>query len=145
MKNTMRFQKIGGSRQLVLDKAEDLEQIPVLDEALWAVTAMPADSVIMDREFLTFLDADGNGRIRPEELKNAVKWLTGVLNDYFGIDSASDTLCLSALNPDHPDSEQATPVWAESQTSVHVSETLFRSEAVLPPECNVFLEPDRCS
>ena len=82
MKNTMRFQKIGGSRQLVLDKAEDLEQIPVLDEALWAVTAMPADSVIMDREFLTFLDADGNGRIRPEELKNAVKWLTGVLNDY---------------------------------------------------------------
>ena len=104
MKNTMRFQKIGGSRQLVLDKAEDLEQIPVLDEALWAVTAMPADSVIMDREFLTFLDADGNGRIRPEELKNAVKWLTGVLNDYSGIDSASDTLCLSALNPDHPDS-----------------------------------------
>ena len=105
MKNTMRFQKIGGSRQLVLDKAENLEQIPVLDEALWAVTAIPVDSVIMDREFLTFLDADGNGRIRPEELKNAVKWLTGVLNDYSGIDEASGTLRLSALNPDHPDAD----------------------------------------
>ncbi len=105
MKNTMRFQKIGGSRQLVLDKAENLEQIPVLDEALWAVTAMPVDSVIMDKEFLTFLDADGNGRIRPEELKNAIQWLIGVLSDYSGIDNASDTLRLSALNPDHPDSE----------------------------------------
>lgn len=103
MKNTMRFRKIGGSRQLVLDRAETLEQILALDEALWAVTAMPVEAVIMDKEFLTFLDADGNGRIRPEELKNAIRWLTGVLKDYSGIDQASDTLQLSALNPCHPD------------------------------------------
>lgn len=103
MKNTMRFQKIGGSRQLVLDRAEDLEQIPVLDEALWAVTAMPVEAIIMDKEFLGFLDADGNGRIRPEDLKNAIQWLISVLNDYSGIDQKSDHLQLSALNPDHPD------------------------------------------
>lgn len=105
MKNTMRFQKIGGSRQLVLDRAEDLEQIPLLDEALWAVTAIPTDAIILDREFLSFLDADGNGRIRPEELKNAIRWLIGVLSDYSGIDSRSDALRLSALNADHPDSQ----------------------------------------
>ena len=57
MKNSMLFRKIGGSRQLVLDKAENLEQIPQLDEAYWAVNAMPLEAAVTDPEFLSFLDA----------------------------------------------------------------------------------------
>ena len=66
MKNTMQFRKIGGSCQLVLAKAENLEQILQLDEAYWAVTAMPVEAAITDPEFLAFLDSDGNKRIRPK-------------------------------------------------------------------------------
>ena len=101
MKNTMQFRKIGGSCQLVLAKAENLEQILQLDEAYWAVTAMPVEAAITDPEFLAFLDSDGNKRIRPAELKSAITWLTSLLRDYSGIDNGSDVLSLDALNPEH--------------------------------------------
>ena len=103
MKNTMQFRKIGGSNQLLLAKAENLEQILQLDEAHWAVNAMPLEAVITDPEFLTFLDTDGNGRIRPAELKNAISWLISILRDYRGIDEGSEILHLDAINPDHPE------------------------------------------
>ena len=103
MKNTMQFRKIGGSNQLLLAKAENLEQILQLDEAHWAVNAMPLEAVITDPEFLTFLDTDGNGRIRPAELKNAISWLISILRDYRGIDKGSEILHLDAINPDHPE------------------------------------------
>ncbi|MEI3040244.1 MAG: hypothetical protein V8T90_14380 [Victivallales bacterium] len=101
MKNTMQFRKIGGSCQLVLAKAENLEQILQLDEAYWAVTAMPVEAAITDPEFLAFLDSDGNKRIRPAELKSAITWLISLLRDYSGIDNGSDVLSLDALNPEH--------------------------------------------
>lgn len=105
MKNTMQFRKIGGSSQLVLAKAENLEQILQLDEAYWAVTAMPVEAAITDPEFILFLDADGNKRIRPAELKSAISWLISILRDYKGIDDGSDVLLLDALNPDHAEGQ----------------------------------------
>ena len=105
MKNTMRFRKIGGSSQLLLAKAENLEQILQLDEAHWAVNAMPLDAVITDPEFLSFLDTDANGRIRPTELKEAIAWLIAILKDYRGIDEGSDILRLDAINTAHPEGE----------------------------------------
>ena len=103
MKNSMLFRKIGGSRQLVLDKAENLEQIPQLDEAYWAVNAMPLEAAVTDPEFLSFLDADANKRIRPAELKDAIAWLISILSDYRGIDAGSDILELDALNTELPE------------------------------------------
>ena len=103
MKNSMLFRKIGGSRQLVLDKAENLEQIPQLDEAYWAINAMPLEAAVTDPEFLSFLDADANKRIRPAELKDAIAWLISILSDYRGIDAGSDILELDALNTELPE------------------------------------------
>ena len=103
MKNSMLFRKIGGSRQLVLDKAENLEQILQLDEAYWAVNAMPVEAAVTDPEFLTFLDADANKRNRPAELKDAIAWLISILRDYQGIDAGSDILALDALNTELPE------------------------------------------
>ena len=103
MKKTdqMMFRKIGSSRQPSLMNADDMKKIIELDHALWAVNSIPKDAVVADPEFLTFLDTDGNGRIRPNELRAALKWLFAVLKDYSGINDNSDVLKLDAFDENH--------------------------------------------
>ncbi len=99
----MQFRQLGGSRQLILENAEQLRQVLRLDPAHWAVDVLPVDAVLTDPEFLAFLDMDKNGRIRPDELKSAIRWTLDVLSDYSGLNHRSDVLHFSALNPNHPD------------------------------------------
>ena len=58
----------GGSYQLRIQNAEDLEKIQVFDEVHWAATSIPTDSLNCDKEFTAYVDTDKNGRIRPAEL-----------------------------------------------------------------------------
>lgn len=98
------FRKVGASRQPSILNAADMKKIIELDHALWAVNSIPKEAIVSDNEFLTFLDSDGNGRIRPNELREGLKWLLGVLKDYSGIDSASDVLKLASFDDEHPES-----------------------------------------
>ena len=105
MKN-MRFQRLGGSYQLLVDDPSDLKFIPELNDALWAMTSARSGAFRADPDFLALLDADGNGRIRVNEVKDAVKWMIAVLADYDGVMKGSDTLSLSAINKSHPDGRE---------------------------------------
>ena len=98
------FRRIGASRQPSVMNSEDMKKIIDLDSALWAVNSIPKDAVVADPEFLSFLDTDNNGRIRPDELRNALKWLFGVLKDCSGIENGSDVLDPASFNDEHPDS-----------------------------------------
>ena len=94
------FQKIAGCRQIVIKTVQDLASAVSLDPAHWAVTGMPLDAVIFDPDFLELMDTDHNNRIRPDELRNAVNWLLGILKDPSGIEEGSPVLKLSAINPE---------------------------------------------
>ena len=98
------FRHVGSCRQPSIICADDMKKIIELDSALWAVNSIPNDAIVADSEFLKFLDTDANGRIRPDELRNALKWLLGVLKNYSNIDAASDVLELDFFNDEHPDS-----------------------------------------
>lgn len=76
------FKNYGGSYQLRIENAEDLEKIQALDEALWAATSIPIDSFNCDRKFTSYVDTDQNGRIRTDELRAAQAWLFRMLKDY---------------------------------------------------------------
>lgn len=97
------FQKIAGSRQIVIKTAKDLNAAANLDPAHWAVTGMPLDSIVYDIDFLTLVDTDQNNRIRPDELKHAILWLLGMMNDPSGIEEGSPVLKLSAVNMESED------------------------------------------
>lgn len=103
-KDHILFRHIGSCRQPSISCAADMKKIVELDSALWAVNSMPIDSVVADAEFLKFLDSDGNGRVRPDELRNALKWMLGVLKDYSNVNAGSDVLKIDAFNEEHPDS-----------------------------------------
>jgi len=96
----------GGSYQLRIQDAEDLEKIQVFDEVHWAATSIPTDSLNCDKAFTAYVDTDQNGRIRPAELKAAWSWLSQVLADRHRMSEGSDVLRLQDIEPDCPEGQK---------------------------------------
>ncbi len=100
------FKNYGGSYQLRIENAEDLEKIQALDEALWAATSIPVDTFNCDRKFTSYVDTDQNGRIRTDELKAAQAWLFRMLKDYRRLSEGTDVLRFDDINTSHPEGQK---------------------------------------
>lgn len=79
--HTWRFFRAGGFDQVRLDTAADLLALEKLDQKLWVALACPVDNVFFDAKTLSFIDSDGDRRIRPSELMAAIKWTAALLKN----------------------------------------------------------------
>lgn len=93
-----RFHRAGGFDQVDLSSADDLLALGELDQKLWAALACPIDGIELDPKTLELIDTDKDGRIRPPELIEAIKWAGSVLKDAGSLLKGSAKLPLSALN-----------------------------------------------
>lgn len=96
----LRFFKAGGFNQLCLEKAEDIRLVLDLDETLWVASSCPVTGLDIDEQTLKLFDTDQDGRIRPPEIKAAIRWVLAVLKDYESITVGQDWLALSQFNED---------------------------------------------
>ena len=99
------FRKYGRSYQLRIQDAQDLEKIQVLDEVHWACTSITTDSLNCDDAFISYVDTDKNGRIRPGELKAAQSWLFRILADRSRLVERSDILRLNDIDMHHDEGQ----------------------------------------
>ena len=97
------FENIGGSFQFKICRATDLYKVLDLDPTAWAALSVPVSSLNGDPAFFKALDDDGNGMIRVDEVKKAIKWLFKLLKDIKTLDEARDTLPLTEINSDDPE------------------------------------------
>ncbi len=104
------FKNYGGSYQLRIQDAQDLEKIQVLDEAHWAATSVPINSLNCDCVFASYVDTDQNGRIRTNELKEAQAWLFRFLAGRSRISEGTDVLDLSDIDSSHPEGKKLRAV-----------------------------------
>ena len=102
----MTFRNYGGSYQLRIQDAQDLEKIQVLDEVHWAAISIPTNSLNCDKAFTAYVDTDKNGRIRPSELKAAWSWLVQVLADRQRMSEGSDILRLQDIDTHNPEGQK---------------------------------------
>ena len=79
MAHNWRFIRYGGFDQVFIDRVEDLENLPELDQKLWAALACPTRGLEMDNRTLDYIDIDKDGRIRAPELLEAVRWSLSLL------------------------------------------------------------------
>ncbi|MBU3933573.1 MAG: hypothetical protein KKH11_02760 [Candidatus Omnitrophica bacterium] len=100
------FKNYGGSHQLRIQDARDLEKIRVLDDAHWAATSVPISSLNCDSVFLSYVDTDQNGRIRTDELKAAQAWLFQFLAGRSRLSEDTDILNLSDIDISHPEGQK---------------------------------------
>ena len=99
--NRMVFRNYGGNYQLRLENAGDLALIQDLKVARWAATSVQTDSLQCDPVFLKCLNPDGSGRIRPQHLRAAVKWLFHMIADCSRLAVPSDVLLMEDLDTSH--------------------------------------------
>ncbi|MFT4974822.1 MAG: hypothetical protein ACI8S6_000705 [Myxococcota bacterium] len=100
------FRYLGRTYQLQIASASDLERIETLDKARWAATSAPLGDFLCDRDFLTYLDSDNDGRIRLLEVRQARRWLWSRLRDRSRLTEQTETLRLDDVDTEHPDAER---------------------------------------
>ena len=98
----MEFRRIGGSCQPMIRNAGDLRRLLELDEAHWALNSVGIAALQGDPQFYRFLDEDGNGQIRSDEVKRAVGWFLSRLKEFSGFERQSDVLELDAIDDSTP-------------------------------------------
>jgi len=64
-----------------METAADLRHLSELDPKLWTVLSCPVDGLEIDRETLSLIDFDQDGRVRIEEILAAVEWTISRLKD----------------------------------------------------------------
>lgn len=104
------FKNYGRSYQLRIQDAQDLEKIQVLDEAHWAATSVPINSLNCDRVFTSYVDTDQNGRIRTNEVKEAQAWLFRFLTNRSRLSEGTDVLDLNDIDTSHPEGQKLRAV-----------------------------------
>ncbi|QSQ27352.1 kinesin [Pyxidicoccus parkwayensis] len=104
------YRRYGGSLQVDLPSFDVLEEAVRIPETQWIATACPLEGLSCDPRFLTFLDTDGNGRVRVAEVRAAVEWAAKQLKNRKGSDEGSPVLELDALT------EEARPLRGAAET-----------------------------
>ncbi len=99
----MTFDRVGRTYQLRIRSADDLANVLTLDEAHWVAISAPTNTIDIDPAFLQCLDTDGDGRVRPFELRHAIRWTLQTLTDHRGLTAGSDELDPATINADSPD------------------------------------------
>jgi hypothetical protein len=97
------FQLLGRSKQPQIQNSNDLLGLLDLDDALWVATAAPCVAFRLDPVFLAHVDADGDGRIRSDEVRGAIRWAFANLKDKTSVRSGNDALLLSSVDPAGPE------------------------------------------
>jgi len=100
------FKRYGGSHQLKIQDAHDLEKIQTLNEAHWAATSVPVGNLDCDPKFLSYVDTDKNNRIRTRELKEAQAWLYRMLADRSRLSEGTDILGLDDIDVSHAEGQE---------------------------------------
>jgi len=146
-KHAWTFFLSGGVDQVVLRSGDDIANIRHLDQKLWMALGMPTRGVEFDPRTADFLDADGDGRIRPLEVIAAAEWAKNVFKDLGCLIKGGDAVPLSNIkdeallagtqrilkNLGKADADAITMADISDVTKIY-SETLFNGDGVIPAE-----------
>lgn len=97
-KHIWNFYRYGGIDQVELSSAEDLTKLNELDPKLWAAMTCPVSNVDYDKQTLTYLDTDGDKRIKIPEIIAGVNWISSILKDPASIRNPEEDLPLDKIN-----------------------------------------------
>ena len=97
MTHRFHFFRAGGVDQVSLRDGKDLLAIPALDQKLWVALAMPAKGVDVEHETIDMLDLAHDGRIRVNDVIDAVHWIEATFVQPGDVLKSADSVALSAI------------------------------------------------
>ena len=101
-----KFKRFGSSYHLQIKNGDDLARVGELDGAHWVATNAPISTINADEVFLRRIDTDADGRIRVEEVRQAIRWLLKNLKSADSIEPWNRTLVIDDIDRSSPDGER---------------------------------------
>lgn len=92
------LRSLGKTPKAEIRNAGEIKSLIHIDEALWTSTWADIKYINFDKMFLRYLDADNDGLILCNEVKNAIKWLDSIFMNWEGIINRSDKLNRKFIN-----------------------------------------------
>ncbi len=75
------FSNVGGTLRVKIAKGEDIAHLDELDPKMWTVLSCPVKGLEIDEKSLGYIDVDGDGKIRINDVVATAKWITGLLKN----------------------------------------------------------------
>ncbi len=102
-KHKWTFFRAGGFDQVKLESGSDLMNLEKLDKKLWVALACPTSGLEIDSRTLDLIDTDKNGRIRPGELIEAVRFAGTNLKNADDLLKGEAALPLASIDDARPE------------------------------------------
>lgn len=94
------FENIGGSLRVKIASGADIAHLSELDPKMWTVLSCPLKGLEIDEKSLTYIDADGDGKIRINDVIRTASWMTEALQDPDDLLKGADCIELGQFRKD---------------------------------------------
>ena len=92
------FENIGGTTRVKITSGEDIKHLPELDPKMWTVLSCPVQGLEISEKSLSYMDADGDGKLRVNDVIEVSQWLTGALKNADLLLEGKDSVNVDDLN-----------------------------------------------
>ena len=92
------FNTVGGVARVKISSGADIAHLDELDPKMWTVLSCPVSGLEIDEKSLSYVDCDGDGKIRVNDVMATAKWLTGALNNPDAILEGKDSFDIEFFN-----------------------------------------------
>ena len=92
------FNTVGGVARVKISSGADIAHLDELDPKMWTVLSCPVSGLEIDEKSLSYVDCDGDGKIRVNDVVATAKWLTGALNNPDAILEGKDSFDIELFN-----------------------------------------------
>lgn len=95
------FVNVGGTPRVKITTGEDIAHLNELDPKLWTVLSCPVKGLEISDKSLGYVDFDGDGKIRINDIIATSQWLTGVLKNKDLIVDGTDSVDIETINQEN--------------------------------------------
>ncbi|MBR1949800.1 MAG: hypothetical protein IKA14_02965, partial [Bacteroidales bacterium] len=75
------FENVGGTSRVRIRNGADIAHLKYLDPKLWTVLSCPVKGLEIDEKSLSYIDADGDGKIHVNDVVKTATWVTDAVNN----------------------------------------------------------------
>lgn len=92
------FENIGGSSRVKITSGEDIAHLSELDPKMWTILSCPINGLEIDAKSLAYMDCDGDGKIRVNDVICTSKWVTGLLKNADLLMESKDSIDIEQID-----------------------------------------------
>ena len=92
------FESIGGTSRVKITRGEDIAHLAELDPKMWTVLSCPVNGLEIDEKSLAYMDCDGDGKLRVNDVICTSKWITGLLKNADLLIEGKDSIDINQID-----------------------------------------------